>query len=287
MNMFHPDYASAGDGGRLSGLDRYKEVIGRDHRKFFLANLMTALCFLPFAIGVLLSVSTSSLLLLIPLCALSGLLAGPGLACMYDIILRSLRDAGGTFPEEYRHAWIQNARQAMIPGMIFCLLTGLQLFMIGMFSWASRTPSAGTLIVYLLGVFIVMVFFLTYWPQLVLFDQKNSIRLQNSLLFLLKYRTKILIAALVKFAFWIIVIVLMPWSFFLIPVIGFWWPDLVAMHLLYPALDSSFHIEDSIRKAFPGQIPEYETDEEWVERMQKEESEEHAEAIRRKSSHTD
>ena len=79
--------------GRLIGIDRYQDVLGRNWKRFLLSGLCTLAGFLPFAAGVAYAILSSSVLVLLPAGLLVGAVAGPFLACLYDTILRALRDA--------------------------------------------------------------------------------------------------------------------------------------------------------------------------------------------------
>ncbi|MCI8448616.1 MAG: DUF624 domain-containing protein [Eubacterium sp.] len=149
-----------GTGRRLTGIWHYNELLGRDFKRFLTINLLTLLGFLPFILGTIYAVLSSSILVLIPVCILGGAIAGPFLACMYDTVFRSLRDAPGRCIENYSHAFRQNWRQAVIPGIIFCLLLGFYAFMLMMFLWAYRFPGWGTLAVYICSLLFLPCFLL-------------------------------------------------------------------------------------------------------------------------------
>ena len=108
---FFQYHTPAGTGNRLTGIQRYNELLGRDFKRFLAVNLLTLLGFLPFILGTLYSILSSSILVLIPVCIIGGAVAGPFLSCMYDTVFRSLRDAPGKFLANYKHAFRQNWRQ--------------------------------------------------------------------------------------------------------------------------------------------------------------------------------
>lgn len=116
-------------GKRLTGFSRYTEVLERNIKKYLFTNLMTLIGFLPFGTGALLAVLSSSLLVMILAGIIGGIFAGPALSCMYDAIFRSLRDGTSKCWSGYKHAWKQNWRQSILPGILFCLLLGFDIFM--------------------------------------------------------------------------------------------------------------------------------------------------------------
>lgn len=268
-SLFHYD-TPTGTGRRLTGFSRYTELLGRDFKRFFLVNLLTLLGFLPLALGVLYAILSSSILILIPACIIGGIIAGPSLACLYDTTFRSLRDAPGKWTENYKRAWKQNWRQAILPGIIFCLLLGFYAFMLMMFWWAVKSPSLGTILLFFVSLVFFTMFFSLYWPQLVLFEQTGKQRFQNCLLFMIRYFWKCLGCACIQIVYWAVIILLLPWSVVLLPLIGIWLILFTANFLIYDTLNHVLGIEEQIAQKFPEQAAIYEDDEMWLKRKQEE-----------------
>lgn len=267
--LFHPNSYSS-DRNRLTGFSRYTEVLERNIKKFLLTNLMTLVGFLPFTVGVALSILSSSILILIPSCIIGGIFAGPALACMYDAIMRSLRDVSREFWKNYTHAWKQNWRQSLLPGILFCLLLGFYIFMLMLFWWSTRFPGWGTISLYAFSLLIFTMFFSICWPQVVLFEQSFLQCCKNCLLFTLRFFPKTLGIALLQIIYWAIIVLFLPWSILLLPLTGFWFILYTSNFLIYNTLNDSFQIENQIAVAFPEQIPFYEDDETWIKRRQEE-----------------
>lgn len=268
MALFSNYHLPEGNGQRLTGASRYWELIGRDFKRFLITNLLTLLGFLPFIVGVLVSILSSSVLVLIPACVIGGMAAGPVLSCMHDATFRSLRDVSGSCLENYKRAWKQNWRQSILPGIIFCLLLGFYAFMAVTFWWAARLPSLGTFVVYLAGLIMFTMFFSIYWPQIALFEQSSGQRFRNSLLFIIRFFWKTLGCALMQILYWAVIILFFPWSIILLPFIGVWFILFTVNFILYCTMDEVFAIEEQIAEAFPEQAPFYESDEDWVKRKQ-------------------
>ncbi len=268
MNLFPNYHMQEGTGQRLSGSQRYWELLGRDFKSFFAVNLLTLAGCSPFAFGALFAFLSSSVLILIPACIAGGAIAGPALSCMHDAIFRSLRDAPGDWLANYKRAFKQNWRQSIIPGILFCLLLGFYGFMLMTFWWASKLPSLGTLAVYLFGLLLLTMFFSLYWPQVALFEQSGKQRFMNCLLFSIRFFWKTLGCALLTLLYWAALFLFLPWSAVLLPFLGLWFILFTTDFLLYPAMDESFHIEAQIAQEFPEQVPFYEDDEAWLKRKQ-------------------
>ena len=263
-------HSAPSNGKRLTGFPRYTEVLERSIKKFLFTNLLTLLGFLPFGIGVAFSILSSSILILIPACIVGGIFAGPALSCMYDAVMRSLRDGSGKCLENYKHAWKQNWRQSLLPGVLFCLMLGIYIFMAMLFWWSVRFPGWGTIALYAFSLLIFTMFFSICWPQIVLFKVSFRQCAQNCLLFILRFFPKVLGIALLQILYWIVMILFLPWSAFLMLVTGFWFILYTANFLIYNTFNNIFRIEEQIAIAFPEQIPFYEDDEAWLKRKQEE-----------------
>ncbi len=270
MSLF-PNYSQpTGTGRRLTGSQRYWELIGRDFKRFFILNLFTLLAFLPLASGIFIAILSSSVLILIPSCLVGGAIAGPALSCLYDAVFRSLRDAPGGYAENYRRAFKQDWKQSILPGMIHFLLLGFYAFMLMTFWWSAQPPSLGTIAVFAFGFLLLTMFFSLYWPQVALFEQSPRQRIQNCLLFLIRYFWKTLGCALLQILYWAAFVLFLPWTAILLPFLGIWFPLFTANFSIYHPLDEAFGIEGQIAQSFPEQAAFYEDDEAWVKRKQQE-----------------
>lgn len=258
MGIFFPDDPDYFPELRPTGFKRYRQVLERDWKRFFLVNLLTLASLIPFGLGVGYAVLSSSVLVLIPVCVLGGLIAGPGLAGMYDIILRALRDNEDDWWYSYKRAMKQNWRVALLPGVIGCLFLGFLIFACAMLWWSTVPPTLGTIAILAVSALIVTMVFSVWWPQVVLFDQKPGIQLKNCILFCLQYFGSVVKAAGVQILWWIVMVLLLPWSAFVVPFLGVWYILFLSTFLLYDHLDDAFSIEEQIAQAFPEQIPVYE-----------------------------
>ena len=86
MAFLHHQNQHASTGQRLTGFARYTEVLERNIRKYLFTNLMTILGFLPFAIGSVYAILSSSLLVMLFAGIIGGIFAGPALSRMPDAI---------------------------------------------------------------------------------------------------------------------------------------------------------------------------------------------------------
>lgn len=243
MGLFFPEDPNFDENKRQTGFYRYRQLLSNRFGRWWRTNLLTLAGFTPLAAGIGFALASSSILVLLPCSVLGGMAAGPFLAGMYDAILRGLRDDPMPWWDSYKRSWKQNWKGSLIPGALLGLLAGVYTFMAMLFWWAERSPSLGTVALYLFALLVVLVVNTLYWPQLVLFRQKASIRLRNCLLFSIKYFGRVLGAGLLQMGYLAIFVLFAPWTLLLLPVLGLWYILFLAQFLIYEQLNESFQIE--------------------------------------------
>lgn len=249
MGMFMPEDKYYDETKRQVGFNRYKQLMGRHWGDWLKLNAITILGALPLVFGILLAISSSSLLVLIPCSAVGGMIFGPFLSGMYDNVLRCLRDDPMPWKENYKKSWKQNFRSSLLPGALLGLAIGIFSFM-GMLLWvADRGPSLGTILLALFSLLLGTVFFQLYWTQLVLFQQKPGIRLRNAVLFCIQNFWRVMGVGLLQIGYWAVYLLFAPWTLLILPIVGVWYIQFLAQLLLYPALDSAFAIEAQFDQA--------------------------------------
>lgn len=245
MGLFFPEDPHFDENRRQTGFYRYRQLLSARFGRWWRINLLTLAGFVPLAAGIFYAVASSSLLVLLPCSILGGMIAGPFLAGMYDAILRGLRDDPLPWRDGYRRAWKQNWKSSLIPGALLGLALGTYTFMAMLFWWAERAPSLGTVALYLFALLIVLILNTLYWPQLVLFRQKASVRLRNCLLFCVKHFWRVLGVGILQLGYWIVFVLFAPWTLLLLPVLGGWYILFLSQFLIYEQMDTEFCIEAS------------------------------------------
>lgn len=244
MGLFFPEDPHFNETKRQTGFYRYRQLLSARFSRWWKTNLLTLAGFAPLAAGVFYAVASTSVLVLLPASLLGGMIAGPFLAGMYDAILRGLRDDPLPWWEGYKRAWKQNWKSSLVSGALLGLVLGVYTFMTMLFWWVERAPSPGTLALYLFALLVVAIVNTLYWPQLVLFQQKASIRLQNCLLFCIKYFWRVLGVGLLQLGYWTVFVLFAPWTLLLLPVLGVWYILFLSQFLIYTQMNEAFSIEE-------------------------------------------
>ena len=165
MGLFFPSDPIV-HGQRAKGLPRYQELLERDWKSFLFADFVTLGLCIPYGLGVGYALLSSSLLVLLPVCILGGLLVGPAISGMMDALFRSYRDAPRGWWENYCKGMKQNWKASLLPGIVFCLALGIELFFGMVLFSAEQLPGIGTLAVFFVGLLLLLMLFTAFWPHI-------------------------------------------------------------------------------------------------------------------------
>lgn len=257
MGLF---YTGDGDhhveGMRRTGFARYKHVLERDYKALFLVGFITLVFFIPFAAGLTYAVMSQSLLVAIASGLLGGAVAGPGYACMVDLILRRMRNDVDDWWHSWKRSLRQNFRASIVPGMVQCTFLAVIAFAAALLLWGAVRATIGSLVFLAVSSVFMIMLLTVWWAQVTLFEETLGVQLKNTVLFCILHCWPVLKCALVQFAWWLVTVLFMPWTAFLVPVLSVWYILLVAFNLIYTELDDSFHIEELIEEQFPRRLEE-------------------------------
>lgn len=254
MDLFFRDDENRFTVGRATGFARYREVLEGNFKEFFLVGFMTLVFLIPFGTGMAYAILSSSILAVLAAAVAGGAISGPGVACMYDIILRRLRNDKSDWWVCYKKSMRQNWRAAILPGIVQCVFLGALIFCGALLWWAKLPVSIWTVAMLAFSSVLFLMVLSVWWPQVVLFDQRPGLQLKNAVFFILFHLGQALGAAVAQATWWAIMFLFLPWTAFLIPLLSMWYILYLAVFILYRPMDEAFHIEDQINERFPGQI---------------------------------
>ena len=246
MGLFFAEDEERFTGVRKTGFPRYREVLEGSWKDFLKVGFITLLFYIPLAGGVVYSVLSRSLLVAVLSGVIGGAVAGPGFACLVDLILRRLRDDLGDWWTVWKRAFKQNFRASLYPGALQNALFALLVYGFALMLWGAIRFTPATVVFFLLAALLVCMLMTVWWPQVVLFRQTSVLQQKNALLFVLMHPWKTLRSALLQLAWWAVMFLFLPWTAFVVPFLGLWFILYVALFLLYPDLDDAFRIEEQI-----------------------------------------
>ena len=249
MGLFNMHYDRPGPGvnpdtPRKKGAARFAEVLGRDMLSFWCAGMLALLSALPFALGLILSLLTHAVLPMLLAGVLGGMIAAPQLAGLQDTILRSLRDEPGYWWATYRQVWKRNLKGSLLPGAVGGLILAMQIFA----AWHLGTGQGSLLAVLVIGLVLLGGLAQYLFAQVALLDLPFASLLKNAVLLFFGYLPRTLLGVLWQGVYWGLLAGFFPFSAPVLLVTGFWLPAALSLMAIYPPLEKSFHIEETIRK---------------------------------------
>lgn len=238
--------SSSGGPIRRKGVGRVLEIILDNLSRFLLSSLLCFLSLVPGALAVLWTLSGSSFLALLAAGFAGGLLFGPAYGAMSDGMLYAVRGIPGNWWRKYRRAWRRDWKGNLIPGGIMGLLGALLAYE-GIVLWTEPSFLPTSLYVCTGVCAAVAIAVYTYfWPQRVFSDLKNRQIFKNSRLMILMHPMTALKALLVQLLYWAVLVIGFPYSVIALPLLGFWFPELLGLLVVYPQLNEDFKIEERL-----------------------------------------
>jgi len=241
---------------RKVGLPRFFELLGRDLWPFYQASFLCMLACLPGFLGAMFGVLGSSM----PICLVSGLagglIAGPFISGMLDTVLRSLRDEPGYWWHTYKMAWRQNWRDSLVPGLAFGGFLGIWAWLIGAMTRFEKVPTPVWLCG-LLGLLFGSGFFAYLMSEIPLVNLPLRTKIKNALLMFMGFFPRTLACAILLCVYFGAMVLYFPYSVPVYIVFGFWLPVVVALMILYPALDKVFKLEETINARRAAELEEH------------------------------
>lgn len=240
------------DEPRKKGIFRLFEILGRDLWSFFKAGFLAAVSMIPFLLGITVAALSHALIFVFIAGLVGGMIAAPQLCGMADTVLRSLRDEPGYWWPTYRRAWKRNAKACLLPGAVFGLILGMQVFtLFHMDSLDSSVVSWGILIAGMVLILGLMTYII---PQLALLDMPLSGILKNSILLFLGYLPRSVGAIAVQVVYWGAFLLFFPLSVYLFPFTNLWLPMVPSLLIIYIPLEKSFNLEATIKEMRDAQL---------------------------------
>ena len=249
--MFEQNFMPEGaeinpDTPRKKGLARLFEILSRDLDGIFLSGALAMLVCVPAAILAGIALWLGSLPLCLLAAAAAGWLVGPALTCLYDTILRALRDEPGFWWHTYKRVWKQNFKSSLVPGIVFTLLWTLVAYAAFVLPQMA-TVSAGFALVLVVDMVLLLTLGSYYWMQNALFDAPVRKKLSNCIRMFFGFLPQTALSAIVQVGYWLLIAFLIPRCAFMFLLTGLWVPSLLAAFSVYSTMEKNLHLEERIQ----------------------------------------
>lgn len=224
------------------GIARLWELIIRDFWNFFRANLILLISACPGMVLIMWGTWGHSLTVALIGGIVLGLLGTPFICCLFDTLLRSLRDEAGFWSLQYKRALKQNWKDALLPGIIFGVLLAVWIFEMNVLI-EQENISGLTLIVMLEFIFFLMGIFNYVFSQITLVSVSASKLYANSVRLFIGAFPNSVAAAIVQLVYWGCFWMFLPKSVPFLMISGFWLPNLFVLMILVKPLRKYLHLE--------------------------------------------
>ena len=245
--MRNKELTKAGAPGpeRKKGLMRMMELLDRDGSKFFRSGVLALLGAIPFFISVIFALAWDSPTLL--LCVPTGMLAAPQIAGAADTVMRSLRDEiGWWWWDTYKKAWKRNAAACVLPGGVFGLLIGLNIYLLYFISLLADPIREFYMLFAAMLVGLSITQF--YLPMLVCMELPFGALLRNCFVLFFSHPVRSLLASLLQLCYYGVMLIWFPLTGVILVITSVWLPMLISYVILYPALDQHFGLTQVFEK---------------------------------------
>lgn len=231
---------------RKSGLPRMWELINRDLWNNLRAGFLAMLGCVPFAAGMIFSVSTHAILFAPVLGFLGGCFAGPELCGLADTLLRGLRDEPGFWWYTYRKAWKRSARSALLPGGVGGAFLSIQLFLL--FHSGTLNLGLATIAALVMATLLTLGLSIYLWPQLALTELPFGQLIRNAVLLFIGQLPRSVAALVFLAGYTGLFLYFSELAVCLSPLTNLWLPALPALFIIYPGLEKAFQLESRTQK---------------------------------------
>lgn len=243
MGLFVREDIDYDESVRMTGFNRYKQLLSFYATHWIKINVITVVSAIPLAFLIGLAILNESVLILLPASFVGGMILGPFLSGLVDSIHRGLRDDPNNRNENYKKALKQNFKCSLLPGGILGLIIGCYSFMFMLIYWSSISPSKMTIAIIVFSLFLTICIFTLYWPHLVLFEISFLQIITNIILFTSKYLWKMILVAILQLLYWGVYILFAPLSLIILPFIGIWYILFLTQFIIYDSLNNELNIE--------------------------------------------
>ena len=248
--MFKPSWVAPGPGVEKDappkkGPARYFEILLRDAGTLWKAGALFCLCCLPMAV-------CAAVLMLLgghPAVFVAAL-AGPAMAGLHFVVLKTVRDEPGYVWHDFKTACRENRRQTRAPGMVLSFLLLIETLCARLVLYGAVQASALLYAGVILGLLLVFLVWHFFTMQVLFLTLPTRAALQNSVLLVFGHVWRSLPAGLLLAGAWaVMVLVLQPWFSLLLlcagaPMLIVLWADF----LLWPVMEKVFSITQHQRE---------------------------------------
>ena len=261
MGLFKHNYTKEGPGvqkdePRKKGISRFFQVLSRVGWDIFKANLLFFLCAIPFAGAFLLAYQDVIGVFSFMLPLIASLPLGGAFVALVFCVTKAMRDEPGFVWHDFKRKFIENAKQAAIPGALYAALFCGNAVMLAMFSVNLPIIDPAATAALTAALIIANILFALIMPYVLLHiayvDMSLPRILISSIILSFAKIGRSFMGALSSGAVYILFIWFLPGSLHFAPLLilfGVPLSWLMCLFWIWPPMDSRYSIEKTLRSA--------------------------------------
>ncbi len=265
MGIFNRNWNKPGPGvpknaPKKKGVARFWEIFTRDLGNLFKLNLILMLVLLPagalYVLFVLNYISGNFAMSMVfgLLSFLACLPLGPALSAFYWLLAQMLRDEPGFLWHDFKRKFRENFRHTALPGMLLGAMIG-SLGLIFLYSLLGAMQAGIAMMsLYFLAALLVSLFYPYFFTQAAYIDLPPWRLLQNSFLLAFANLPRSFAGTLLGTGLLLAQLLVFPFAVPLTLFVGFSVPGLLNMMWIWPRINTTFKIDETLRKKSDEQL---------------------------------
>ena len=232
------------------GAQRFWEVLAREFWALAKLNLLYCACLFPSAALFLLGLfgfwNGLALLFVLPAAFPAG---GAYSACVF-CIAKMLRGDSGSVWHDFKRKWLENVKQAILPGIIYTTFVYAQAYLWSSWMLSGTFGSFPWLLLSFASLLVVGMTAPYFFLQVAYIDLKTAPILKNTLLLSFSNAGRSLWGASAGGAIWAAYFLFLPNALIFSPLVllcGFSIPRLLTLMWVWPPVNRQFSIEEALR----------------------------------------
>ena len=259
MGFFKKNWDKPGPGvpknaPKKTGFSRFFEIFGRDFSNLVKLNLILAGILLPatvlFGLSLLFYFIANFVLafVLAGVALVACIPLGPALTAFYHALCEMLRDNPGFLGHNFKRIFKDNFRHMCLPGMLFGAMVGSMIFAFFYRSVAVVEISPIITSIYFFVSVLIAMIYPYFFTGAAYVDLRAGRTLQNAFLLAMANLPRSFVGAVLGTGLIVVQFLLFPYLTIITPLIGLSIPGLLNMMWIWPRIDSTFKIDETLRK---------------------------------------
>ena len=255
MAIFGVNYNRAGPGvsknePKKKGFRRFIELIAREIQNLIKLNLLFCLIALPSAALFGLGFIGIGGVAVFALSVAATLPIGGAIAASMFCVAKMLRDEPGYLMYDFKRKFLENAKQAALPGMFTAVFTYMRLYIYGGIAFKTIWAGFGTIALLLVATVFFEMIVPYIFLQIAYLELNTAAILKNSVFLMVKNAPRGLRGFILSRIIWLLTLAFYPLSLWwapLLPLIGFALMWLVNLMWIWPIVDTVFAIDATLK----------------------------------------